>query len=216
MTPVWRPDPASLAAARERALEAVGELEVVLVPDSRVWDGRFANNAWLQELPDPLSKLTWDNAVLLAPATAAALGVRHGDVVKLSLAGEVEAPVMVMPGQVPGTAVLPLGGGRTAAGQVGDGVGFNPAALLPAAGHPPFGGLRVSATGRRHLLACTQDHHAIDRVGLREVVAGEKLVPVNHRSRTMLFDFCVQPIQMVGENLLWRPNRLATGANARM
>jgi len=167
MTPAWRSDPASLAAARERALEAAGDLEVVLVPDSRVWDGRFANNAWLQELPDPLSKLTWDNAVLLAPATAAALGVRHGDVVKLSLAGEVEAPVMVMPGQAPGTAVLPLGGGRTAAGQVGDGVGFNPAALLPAAGPPPLGGLRVSPTGRRHLLACTQDHHAIDRVGFR-------------------------------------------------
>ncbi|MGV8042468.1 MAG: Fe-S-cluster-containing hydrogenase [Thermoanaerobaculaceae bacterium] len=165
--PGWRPDQARLVAARNRALEPAPELEAVAVPDSRVWDGRFANNAWLQELPDPLSKLTWDNAVLLAPATAAALAVRHGDVVRLSLGGEVEGPVVVIPGQAPGTVVVPLGGGRTAAGQVGNGVGFNPAILLPGDGGLLAAGLKVTPTGRRHLLACTQDHHAIDRVGFR-------------------------------------------------
>ncbi|HPW54827.1 MAG: Fe-S-cluster-containing hydrogenase [Thermoanaerobaculaceae bacterium] len=167
VVPGWRLDTARLAAARGKALAPAGELEVAVVPDSRVWDGRFANNAWLQELPDPLSKLTWDNAALLAPATAARLGVRHGDVVTLALGREVEAPVIVMPGQAPGTVVLPLGGGRTAAGKVGDGVGFNPAVLLDDDGSLLGAGLQVRVTGRRHLLACTQDHHAIDRIGFR-------------------------------------------------
>jgi molybdopterin-containing oxidoreductase family iron-sulfur binding subunit len=165
--PSWRPDPVRILAELERAADVGAELELVLIPDSRVWDGRFANNPWLQELPDPLSKLTWDNAVLLAPATADALGVRHGDLVRLESTGEVEAPVYVMPGQAAGVAVLALGGGRTAAGEVGNGVGFNPAALRPADGTLCAAGLRLMPTGRRHLLACTQDHHAIDRVGFR-------------------------------------------------
>lgn len=163
----WRSDPMRLRALAAEALAPAAELEMLLIPDSRVWDGRFANNPWLQELPDPLSKLTWDNAVLLAPATAESLGVRHGDLVRLQHGGEVQAPVYVMPGQAPGVAVLTLGGGRSAAGEVGNGVGFNAAALRPADGALRGASLVLTPTGRRHLLACTQDHHAIDRVGFR-------------------------------------------------
>jgi len=171
--PGWTPASIYLAAARLNALrgagtEAAGGLEAVFVPDSRVWDGRFANNGWLQELPDPLCKITWDNAALVGPETAAALGVEHGDVVKLSRgAASVEAPVYVMPGVASGSVILPLGGGRTAAGQVGSGVGFDAYPLRPE-GPESFGGeLTLSRTGRRHLLACTQDHQDIDRVGFR-------------------------------------------------
>ena len=95
-----------------------GQLEIIFCPDSKVYDGRFANNGWLQELPDPMTRLTWDNAALMSPATAEKLGVESQDVVRLKYEGrEVEAPVYVMPGQADGTVALPLGYGRTAAGQ---------------------------------------------------------------------------------------------------
>ena len=151
-----------------------GELEIIFCPDSKVYDGRFANNGWLQELPDPMTRLTWDNAALMSPATAAKLGVASQDVVRLQYEGrELEAPVYVMPGQADGTVALPLGYGRTAAGKVGgsvaDGVppvGFN-AYLLRTSKAMDFGsGLRVEPTGRTHVLATTQDHFAIDTAGL--------------------------------------------------
>ena len=114
------------AAALPDGGAAAAGLEAVFVADASVYDGRFANNAWLQEMPDPLSKIAWDNAALLSPATAAAAGVKHGDVVRLARGDKaVEIAAYVMPGQADGTVVLPLGYGRTAAGRVGDGVGVN-------------------------------------------------------------------------------------------
>ena len=141
-------------------------MTVVFAADASVYDGRFANNAWLQEMPDPLTKITWDNAALVSPTTAATLGVKHGDVIKVKRGGgAVEAAVYVMPGQADDTVVLPLGYGRTAAGRVGTGVGFSAYALrTPDAPHFA-GGATVEKTGRTHALACTQDHQAIDRVG---------------------------------------------------
>jgi MoCo/4Fe-4S cofactor protein with predicted Tat translocation signal len=148
---------------------ASGSVEVVFCPDARVYDGRFANNAWLQELADPLTKITWDNAASLSLASAAALGVKHGDVVRLSLTGrELDIAVYVMPGQADGTVVLPLGYGRSAGGKVGNGVGFN-AYLLRTADRPDFAsGAGIERTGRTHTLACTHDHYAIDTVGFEE------------------------------------------------
>ena len=148
-------------------------LEIVFYPDAKLYDGRFANNGWLQEMPDPLSKLTWDNAALVSVATARKLGVAHEDVVKLKFKGhEVEAPVYVMPGQADGTVALGLGYGRTAAGKVGgslsDGVepvGFN-AYKLRTSDAMWFGaGLTVEPTGRKYRFATTHDHYWIDRVG---------------------------------------------------
>ncbi len=145
---------------------AAAGLEAVFVADASVYDGRFANNAWLQEMPDPLTKITWDNAALLSPATAAAVGVKHGDVVRVARADRaVEIAVYVMPGQADGTVVLPLGYGRTAAGRVGDGVGCNTYILRAPEGLHFVGGVALEKTGRTHTLACTQDQQAIDRVG---------------------------------------------------
>ncbi len=150
------------------AVEAPGpqRLEAVFCPDRKVYDGRFANNAWLQELPDQLTKVTWDNAATLSPATARALGVKHGDVVRIANAGRsAEIVVYVLPGQADNTVVLPLGYGRTAAGRVGNGVGFNAYGIRTSEAPHIAGGVTVERTGRTYSLACTQDHQAIDRVG---------------------------------------------------
>jgi molybdopterin-containing oxidoreductase family iron-sulfur binding subunit len=91
-----------------------------------VWAGRFANNAWLQELPGPLTKITWDNAAYVSPRTAKQLGLASGDMVEVSLGGRsLAAPVWIMPGQADGGIGLTLGYGRTRAGSVGSGVGHS-------------------------------------------------------------------------------------------
>ena len=98
------------------AVRGLSEEELAFRPDAKVHDGRYANNGWLQEMPEPLTKLTWDNALCMAPTTARELGIAHGDVVALT-AGEasVEIPAFVLPGQAPGSLALALGYGREAA-----------------------------------------------------------------------------------------------------
>ncbi|UCF68144.1 MAG: TAT-variant-translocated molybdopterin oxidoreductase, partial [Acidobacteriota bacterium] len=146
----WRPPPIP---------RAPDQLEIVFVEDTRLFDGRFANSGWLQELPEPLTKLTWDNAVLISPATAKQLGLEHEQMVGLSL-GErrVELPVFVMPGQASGSVSVWLGFGRTAAGRVGNGVGFDVYPLRRSAAAGFASGLRIEPTGRRFPLASTQTH----------------------------------------------------------
>ncbi len=145
--------------------------EVVFTPDYSVYDGRFANNAWLQELPDPLTKLTWDNAALLAPADARRLGIeKSGDMVRVEVPGgrALELPVCILPGHAENSITLPLGyGRRRGAGVVAEGVGFNAFVLRPGpastggSANIVCGGVRVAATGKHYALATTQDHHAI-------------------------------------------------------
>src|SRR5439155_606945 len=91
-----------------------------------VHDGRHANNAWLQELPKPITHLTWDNVALVSPATAQRLAVKSEDVVELTYRKRtVRAPVWVMPGHPDESVTVHLGGGRTRAGRVGTGTGFD-------------------------------------------------------------------------------------------
>jgi molybdopterin-containing oxidoreductase family iron-sulfur binding subunit len=138
-------------------------LDLVFRPDATVHDGRFANNAWLQELPKPFTRITWDNAVLMAPATARRLGLDDGDVVRVRL-GErtIEGPVWRLPGQAPETLTLPLGYGRRRAGRIGTGRGFDVNALRTAAAPWAATGAELSATGRREALATTQNHHRME------------------------------------------------------
>jgi MoCo/4Fe-4S cofactor protein with predicted Tat translocation signal len=141
---------------------AAGEFELLFRADPAAWDGRFANNGWLQELPKPLTKLTWDNAALLSPATAERLGVRNEDVVELAYhSRRVKAPVWVLPGQADGTVTLHLGYGRSRAGRAGTGIGVNASALRTS--EAPWGGrgLDVQKTGERYRLATTQGHHTM-------------------------------------------------------
>ena len=143
-------------------------LELVFLPDRKVFDGRFANNAWLQEFPDPITKLTWDNALLVAPRTADALGVGMGDVVTLSCGGRsVQAPVYILPGQAENSVALALGYGRRRAGRVGDEVGTNAYALRTAATPWVAASATVQRTGLKRKLATTQDHWGMDKLGER-------------------------------------------------
>jgi Fe-S-cluster-containing dehydrogenase component len=152
------------------------EIEVVFYPDAAVYDGRFANNGWLQETPRFLSKLTWDNAALLSPGTAERLGVQHGELIRLSAGDQsLELPAFVLPGQAEGSIGVALGYGRTAAGKVGGSqaeniapVGVNANLLRTSDSLFIRTGISVTGTGKTYPLATTQDHHAIDRVGMEE------------------------------------------------
>ncbi len=143
--------------------QASTPLEITFRADSTIWDGRFANNGWLQELPKPLSKLTWDNAALLSPTTAAQLGVANEDMIELRY-GEytVNAPVWILPGQPDGAVTLNLGYGRTRAGQVGQGAGFDAYRLRTSAAPWFAAGLEVRKIGETYPLAVTHTHHSME------------------------------------------------------
>ena len=142
---------------------ASGAIEVVFRPDPTIGDGRWANNSWLQELPKPLTKLTWDNALMLSPMTAWKLGLSSGDVARIRNGPwEVVGPVWAMPGHADNSATMPLGYGRRRAGHVGNEIGLN-GYLIRTSDKPDIaGGLQITKTGRTHLMATTQMHHPID------------------------------------------------------
>src|SRR5205085_10607919 len=123
-------------------------------PDPSVFDGRFANNGWLQELPKPLTKLTWDNAALVAPATAERLGLASEDVVELRYRGRtVRAPVWILPGHPAESVTVHLGYGRTRAGRVDNGAGFDAYALRTSDAAWFGAGLEVVRVGATQRLA---------------------------------------------------------------
>jgi Fe-S-cluster-containing dehydrogenase component len=157
-----RPAPAASASP------ARAGMELVFRPDSRLLDGRFANNGWLQELPDPITRLTWDNAALFSIETAKRLAIEKEDVVLLSAAGRsLRAAAWVEPGIPDGTVVLNLGHGRTRAGRLGSGTGSNAYALRRSDALWSMPGLEVRKTGGKHPLACTQLHQNMEG---REIV----------------------------------------------
>src|SRR5438105_175459 len=163
--------PASLPPVNE---SSAGELEFLFRPDPSIYDGRFANNGWLQELPKPVTKLTWDNAALVSPKTAQKLDLTHtipsrggehgqvlSDVIDIALSGsKVTAAAWILPGQAEGVVVLPLGYGRKKAGYAGTNKGFNAYVVRTSntlwAAPAPAGVIRK--TGNGYPMACTQYH----------------------------------------------------------
>jgi len=143
-------------------------LEVIFFRDAKVDDGRYANNGWMQELPDPITKMTWDNAVLISRKTAKELGLANGDIVEISLNGKsVQGPIWVQPGMADYSLGLALGYGRERAGRVGTGVGFNAYKIF--SGKYIETGAMVKKTGETHVLACTQHHWSMEgRPAVRE------------------------------------------------
>jgi MoCo/4Fe-4S cofactor protein with predicted Tat translocation signal len=138
--------------------EAQG-LEIIFRPDPSIWDGRFANNGWLQELPKPLTKLTWDNAALISPATAERLRLTSEELVELRYRGRVvRAPILILPGHADDAVTVHLGYGRKRGGRVCTGAGFNAYALRPSDAPWFSTGLEIQKTGTWYSLART-DHH---------------------------------------------------------
>jgi molybdopterin-containing oxidoreductase family iron-sulfur binding subunit len=136
---------------------AANSLEVIFYRDAKMDDGRFANNGWMQELPDPITKLTWDNAVLVSRKTARELGVQNGDLVEITLNGRsVTGPIWTQPGMADYSLGLALGYGRERAGRVGTGVGFNAYKIF--SGKCIETGATIKKTGETHVLATTQSH----------------------------------------------------------
>ncbi|HET6632701.1 MAG TPA: TAT-variant-translocated molybdopterin oxidoreductase [Rhodanobacteraceae bacterium] len=152
-------------------------LELLFRPDPSLWDGRDANNGWLQELPRPLTQLTWRNAALVAPALAERMQLANGDVVELRLHGQrVRAPIWIMPGQAPRSVTVHLGFGRRAAGRVGDGVGFDAYPLRQSRMFWAAHGLQLKATGEHVELAATQHHFTTEASDPIHVLTLEELV----------------------------------------
>ena len=163
------------SAGRQEARPTSSNLEVVFFRDSKVDDGRYANNGWMQELPDPITKMTWDNAVLVSRKTARELGVQNGDVVEITLNGrKVSGPIWTQPGMADYSLGLALGYGRERAGRVGTGVGFNACKIFN--GKYIETGATVRKTGQTHVMATTQSHWSMEgRPAVREANLGEFL-----------------------------------------
>ncbi len=132
-------------------------LEITLRPDPCVGDGTFSNNAWLQELPKPANKMTWENAVWVSRSTARRLGIDTGDVVEMSLGGRtLRGAAWVQPGQADESLAIHLGYGRTRAGRVGDRAGFNAYALRSSTALWQAAGADVKRISRGYPFATTQ------------------------------------------------------------
>lgn len=138
-------------------------VEIVFEPDPTIWDGQFSNNAWLQELPKPLTKLTWGNAVLVSPATAAQFGLNEEDVVQITLDGRsIEAPVFIQPGQADNSLALSLGYGRSRGGKVLEGLGYNAFAVRSTTAPWFSTQAEIKKTGKTEHLVTTRDHQTME------------------------------------------------------
>ncbi|MDZ4817979.1 MAG: 4Fe-4S dicluster domain-containing protein, partial [Planctomycetota bacterium] len=138
-------------------------LQVSFLLDPHIGDGSWANNGWLQELPKPLTKLTWDNAVLVSKATAEKYGVTNGDMVKLEYEGRsVNGPIWMVPGHPNQCATLFFGYGRKRGGRTAVGHGFSAYEIWSNSGQALGAGLKLSKTGEIYPLASTQIHHNVE------------------------------------------------------
>jgi molybdopterin-containing oxidoreductase family iron-sulfur binding subunit len=145
------------------AAGSTGGLEIVFVASPSLHDGRFANDGWLQELPDPLTKLTWDNPALVSPNTAQMLGLESGDMVRLDYGGRsLELPVWILPGMADSVVAVTLGYGRQRAGRIGSGVGFNTFTVRSSGAAGFDSGATLTRLGRTYPLSATQDHHSME------------------------------------------------------
>ena len=163
---------------------SAGNLEVRFIADHKTDDGRFANNGWLQECPDPITKIAWDNAISVSPAFAKELGIYpHGSLLQvarveladdlngreLAHVGEVtlggrkiRGPLHIQPGLSTYTILLPLGYGRTKSGHIGTNAGFNSYAVRTADAMHVAGGAKITLTGERMPLANIQEHWSME------------------------------------------------------
>ena len=158
-----------------------GDIEVVFHYSSFTYDGRYANNAWMQETPDFLTKVTWDNYALVGPETAEALNLKNNTMITVKVEGRsIELPCYTIPGQARYSIGLVLGGGRTAAGRVGgqgdkNRVGWDTYKVRTTTGFDIAGKATVTGGGSKYELASIQEHWDIRAsiLGIPAVTRGE-------------------------------------------
>lgn len=169
----------NLAGAKDAAAKLSGEgLDIAFRPDPTVWDGQFANVGWLQELPKPLTTLTWGNVITVSPALAKQIGASNGDHVEVTVADRrVVGPAWIMPGQADNTVALYLGYGRKRAGRVGDGLGYDAYDVQPP-DRPWLAKGSLRRVDGSETLAVTQLHHRMEGFDfVREVSAEHPALP---------------------------------------
>ncbi|WP_448102135.1 4Fe-4S dicluster domain-containing protein [Luteibacter jiangsuensis] len=174
-----RPSPTPFGAMAAPA--AADTLELVFRPDEYLWDGRHAGNAWLQELPRPITSLTWGNAAWISPALAEQRRLRDGDMVRLAVGGRhVEAPVLVVPGQAANSITVTFGYGRRSG--IANGHGYDAYVLREHDDTWHVQGVELTPLDRRETLACTQAHQDMGR---RDIVrAGTPAHPPRGSDKT--------------------------------
>ena len=187
--------------------------ELAFAADPKIYDGRFTTNGWLQELPDPLTKLTWDNAVQMGPAAARRLGVQTGDLVRLTHGPHsLEAAVLEVPGHHPESVTLTLGWGRLGEiSPIADGAGFDFYRLRTATAMGFGTGATIEKARGSYKLVSTQDHHAIGEVGRKGI---QKRLPTLFREANLQEyrtdpKFAAQRLHVVHRLSLWNESLMA-------
>jgi MoCo/4Fe-4S cofactor protein with predicted Tat translocation signal len=152
-----------IAASSPAETAYPNSIELNIRRDPTIYDGQFSNNGWLQELPKPMTKLTWDNAILIGPKMAQRLNIATEDVVELELNGKkLTGPVWIQAGHPDNSVTVFLGYGRKRAGRVGTAQGFDAYALRTSANPWTASGVKISKTGATYKLASTQGYQSMD------------------------------------------------------
>jgi molybdopterin-containing oxidoreductase family iron-sulfur binding subunit len=171
-----------------------GELEIAFTPSGTIDDGRYANNGWLQETPDFATKVTWDNAALVSPATAKALGLATGDVVELSADGRnIEAAALIAPGHADNALSIALGYGRVNISHVTDHVGFDAYPLRTTQCMAFARNASLKRTAKKHKFAETQTHQSMEGRDLVREATMERYAKDPTFAQTMGMDGHIPP-----------------------
>lgn len=190
----------------KRQLSAVSSetLEVAFYPSYTLYDGTFANNGWLQELPDPSTKLTWDNAALMSSTTARQLDVKTEDVISVKVGRQtVELPVFIMPGHANDSVSLFFGYGRSVVGRVGENTGFNVYPLRHLSGMGYTANAEIQKTGGIYTLASTQDHGSMEN---RPIFRSATLSEYEKQP-----DFAKEMVEVPDVTSLWKDHQYTEG-----
>lgn len=157
-----------------------GEYTLLITESYFVGDGKYANNGWLQELPHPVTKVTWDNYLSISPATAKKMNLEMNDMAEVSYNGvSLKLPVFVQPGMSDDTLHIEAGYGRKSAGVVGEGVGFNPLVFITKnSDYSPFiqTGVKLNKSEGKYTLASTQEHHSLDDTFVKDFHRIRKII----------------------------------------
>lgn len=177
------------------AAAASGSVEIAFRPDPTIWDGRYVNNGWLQELPKPLTTVTWDTPALVSPRTAESLGIENGAHIKVTVGqGSIEVPALITVGHADDTVTLFVGGGQQECGTVGKGMGTDCGPVRQSGGFWSTGQGSVEKAAGSTALALTQTHHSMQgrdivrAYTVAEVLAGNFAPKEEHEAPNMYPD----------------------------